>query len=168
MSVCLLPLCCWPLTLRCRFLWGCCWSCCLESLVLSPGRCYTPSLSHNTDKMKWHAKEFSVWTASLSVSVPTCQVQGAFLGGGDGAVSASQQWAAPPLADLLLQPWAQLQVGFRSWMNVEQESVRCLVKQRVLITIQYNQYLVLNIKWYSIWNLIQPAGSTSDNDRYFI
>lgn len=38
------------------------------------------------------------------VHVLTCHVQGALLGGGDGAVSPSQQRAAPPLAHLLLQP----------------------------------------------------------------
>lgn len=53
-------------------------------------------------------------TRQLCVCVPlTCHVEGAFLGGGDGAVSATQQRTAPPLAHLLLQPGAQLQVGLR-------------------------------------------------------
>lgn len=43
----------------------------------------------------------------------TCHVQGAFLGGGDGAVPAAQQRTAPALAHLLLQPGTQLQVGLR-------------------------------------------------------
>lgn len=43
----------------------------------------------------------------------TCHVEGAFLGGGDGAVPTPQQRTAPPLAHLLLQPGAQLQVGLR-------------------------------------------------------
>lgn len=45
----------------------------------------------------------------------TCHVERAFLGGGDGAVSTPQQRTAPPLAHLLLQPGAQLQVGLRGW-----------------------------------------------------
>lgn len=48
----------------------------------------------------------------------TCHIKRAFLGGGDGAVSATQQRAAPPLAHFLLQPGAKLQVGFRGWTQV--------------------------------------------------
>lgn len=43
----------------------------------------------------------------------TCHVERAFLGAGDGTVSATQQRTAPTLAYLLLQPGAQLQVGLR-------------------------------------------------------
>lgn len=34
----------------------------------------------------------------------TCHVKRAFLGGSDWAVATTQEWTAPPLAHLLLQP----------------------------------------------------------------
>lgn len=43
----------------------------------------------------------------------TCHVQRALLGCGNGTILPPQQWAAPPLRHLLLQPGAQLQVRLR-------------------------------------------------------
>lgn len=57
-----------------------------------------------------------LWASRLPL---TCHVERAFLGGGDGAVSATQQRTAPTLAHLLLQPGAQLQVGLRGWKKIE-------------------------------------------------
>lgn len=62
----------------------------------------------------------TVWTRRDCGS-QTCHIKGAFLGGGDGAVSATQQRTAPPLAHLLLQPGAKLQVGFRGWTEVRRK-----------------------------------------------
>lgn len=51
-----------------------------------------------------HRQARGCWSPCVTVCVSlTCHVQGALLGGGDGAVSPSQQRAAPPLAHLLLQ-----------------------------------------------------------------
>lgn len=58
-------------------------------------------------------KPDALTSQSLSRASLTCHVQGAFLGSGDGAVPAAQQWTAPALAHLLLQPGTQLQVGLR-------------------------------------------------------
>lgn len=44
----------------------------------------------------------------------TCHVQRAFLCSGDGSILPPQKRAAPALADLLLQPGPQLQIGLRS------------------------------------------------------
>lgn len=64
----------------------------------------------HTDNKVWKRNHLSVRGGVL-----TCHVEGAFLGCGDGAVPATQQRAAPPLAHLLLQAGAQLQVGLGGW-----------------------------------------------------
>lgn len=119
--VCVLPPCCWRQTQWCRSHWGCCWSCYSGSLGLSRGRCYTQSLKQtHTNQIRTRTysslEENFLISGQLSVCASlTCHVERALLGGSDGAVSAAQQRAAPPLAYLLLQPGAQLQVGLRGW-----------------------------------------------------
>lgn len=82
---------------------------------------------------------------------PTCHIKGAFLGGGDGAVSATQQRTAPPLAHLLLQPGAKLQVGFRGWTHIR----RTLNTSSLIIyslANKGNKYLLSFLNWYNKYN----------------
>lgn len=72
-----------------------------------------PSLKQPNTQVK-HKKGLKSGQLPICPRPPlTCHVEGALLGGGDGAVPAPQQRTAPPLAHLLLQPGAQLQVGLR-------------------------------------------------------
>lgn len=76
-----------------------------------------------TLKQKEESSTHTEWQQKSGLGgVPTCHVERAFLGGGDGAVSAPEERAAPALANLLLQPRAQLQVGLRGWKEEPKET----------------------------------------------
>lgn len=77
-------------------------------------RVWATQIKHVLKEYKDSVKNKRVWTQRVCGS-PTCHVEGAFLSGSDGAVSTTKQRTAPPLAHLLLQPGAELQVGFRGW-----------------------------------------------------
>lgn len=78
----------------------------MQSLLKKNKQTHTYQIQKNT-------KSYALVSQFVSCASLTCHVQGAFLGGGDGAVPAAQQWTAPALAHLLLQPGTQLQVGLR-------------------------------------------------------
>lgn len=72
----------------------------------------------------WKKKQKRFETAGSSPPPPpppplTRHVEGALLGRSDGTVSAAEQRAAAALADFLLQPGAQLQVGLRGCRDKE-------------------------------------------------
>lgn len=79
-------------------------------------RVWATQIKHVLKEYKDSVKNRTVWTQRVCGS-PTCHIKGAFLSCGDGAVSTTKQRTAPPLAHLLLQPGAELQVGFRGWIE---------------------------------------------------
>lgn len=76
---------------------------------------HAESEPHKSNTYLRNTKSQSKIERSEHCGSPTCHIEGAFLSGSDGAVSATKQRTAPPLAHLLLQPGAELQVGFRGW-----------------------------------------------------
>lgn len=77
-------------------------------------RVWATQIKHVLKQYKESVKNRTVWKQRVCRS-PTCHIKGAFLSGSDGAVSTTKQRTASPLAHLLLQPGAELQVGFRGW-----------------------------------------------------
>lgn len=124
-------------------------------------RVWATQIKHVLKEYKDSVKNRTVWRQRVCGS-PTCHVKGAFLRGSDGAVSTAKQRTAPPLAHLLLQPGAELQVGFRGWT----EDRRTWVNTTSLIiygpsVVEFPNrpkiYLLLdsqNIKWFFYVNCL--------------